>query len=54
MEKNKNYYTPYITAIVNKYLGKNKKVSDSTPEQVDLIKLIVDEINDELVSKMNS
>ena len=54
MEKNKSYYAPYITTSVNKYLGKNKKVSDSTPEQVDLIKLIVDEINDELVSKMNS
>lgn len=39
-----------ITAIVDKYLGKGKKVSDSTPSQVDLIHLIVEEIKAELIN----
>lgn len=39
-----------ITAIVDKYLGKGKKVSDSTPSQVDLIHLIVEEIKSELIN----
>ena len=38
-----------ITSIVDKYLGKGKKVSDSTPAQVDLIHLIVEEIKTDLV-----
>ena len=50
MQKDKEYYGPRITAIVNKILGKGKKVSDSTPEQVELIKTIVDEIKDEYLS----
>lgn len=50
MEKNRDYYGPRITATVNKILGKGKKVSDSTPEQVELIKTIVDELTDEFLS----
>lgn len=38
-----------ITTIVDKYLGKGKKVSDSTPAQVDLIHLIVEEIKSDLI-----
>lgn len=38
-----------ITAIVDKYLGKGKKVGDATPEQVELIDLIVSEIKSDLV-----
>ena len=38
-----------IVAIVDKYLGKNKKVSDTTPAQAELISLIVDEIKSDLV-----
>lgn len=53
MEKDKKYYAPYVSSIVSKYLGKGKKVSDSTPEQVELIKLVVDEIQDELINKMS-
>lgn len=39
-----------ITSIVDKYLGKGRKVSDSTPSQVDLIHLIVEEIKSELIN----
>lgn len=35
-----------ITAIVSKYLGKNKKIAETTPEQAELVSLIVDEIKD--------
>ena len=52
VNKDRDYYPPRITAIVNKYLGKNKKVSDSTPDQVELIKAIVDEIDEDLYSKI--
>lgn len=38
-----------ITAIVDKYLGKGKKVSDATPEQAELVSLIVDDIKAELL-----
>lgn len=33
-----------ITSVVNRFLGKNKKVSDATPEQAELIYLINDEL----------
>lgn len=39
---------PKITAIVDKYLGKNKKVNDTTPAQAEFVYLIVNEIKDEL------
>ena len=40
---------PKITAIVEKYLGKGKKVSDSTPEQAEFIYLIVSDIKSDLM-----
>ena len=40
---------PKITAIVEKYLGKGKKVSDATPDQAEFIYLIVDDIKATLV-----
>ena len=40
---------PKITAIVEKYLGKGKKVSDSTPEQAEFIHLIVSDIKSDLM-----
>lgn len=40
---------PKITEIVNKYLGKGKKVSETTREQAEFIDLIVSEIKDTLV-----
>lgn len=38
-----------ITSIVEKYLGKGKKVSDTTPEQGEFIYLIVSELKEELL-----
>lgn len=49
MTKNQAYYTPRITQIVDKYLGKGKKVNDATMDQVELIDLIVTEIKEDLL-----
>ena len=49
MEKDAAVYGPKITFIVDKYLGRGKKVSDSTPAQVELIDQIVSEIKDTLI-----
>lgn len=38
-----------ITSIVDKYLGKNKKVSEASPEQAELVYLIVEEVKAELL-----
>ena len=38
-----------LTAIVDKYLGKGKKVADATPEQSELIYLIISEIKTDLL-----
>ena len=38
-----------ITMIVEKYLGKNKKVSDTMPDQAELISLIVEEMREDLL-----
>ena len=35
------YYAPRITEIINKYLGKGKKLSNATRDQVEQISLIV-------------
>ena len=40
---------PKITAIVEKYLGKGKKVSDTTPEQAEFVSLIVSDIKADLM-----
>lgn len=40
---------PKITAVVTKYLGKNKKVSDATIEQAELIYLINNELREDLL-----
>ncbi len=40
---------PKITAIVDKYLGKGKKVSEATPEQAELIYLINVELKEDLL-----
>ena len=38
---------PKITAIVEKYLGKGKKVSDTTSDQAEFVYLIVTDLKDE-------
>lgn len=40
-----------ITAIVEKYLGKNKKASDATPDQAELLYLINLELREDLLNK---
>lgn len=48
MEKDMNYYGPRVTQIIEKYLGKGKKVGDTTREQAEFIFLINQEIKDTL------
>ncbi len=51
MGKNSEYYAPRITKIVEKYLGKGKKISETTLDQAEFVSLIIDDIKDELVNK---
>ena len=51
MGKDPTYYTPRITQIVEKYLGKNKKMSGVTRDQAELVYLIVTEMEDEFKLK---
>lgn len=51
MNENQVKNAPRITQIVEKYLGKGKKVADTTRDQAEFIYLIVTEIQDELVKK---
>lgn len=48
MEKDKTFYSPRITQIIEKYLGKGKKVMDATIEQAEFIYLINTEIKEDL------
>ena len=50
MNKDPNYYGPRITHIVDKYLGKGKKVSEATREQAEFISLILTEIKEDLLA----
>lgn len=50
MNKNSSHYGPRITQIVDKYLGKGKKVAEATIDQAEFIYLINSEIKDELCS----
>lgn len=49
MQNNPNTNAPKIQQIVEKYLGKNKKVTEATRDQVELINLIVTEIKEDLM-----
>lgn len=49
MQKNPNYYKPRITQITEKYLGKGRKVAETTLDQAEFIYLIVSEIKEELI-----
>jgi len=51
MEKDKEKYAPYITQVVDKYLGKGKKVGDTTPDQAELIYAIVSELKEDVMNK---
>ena len=51
MTKDQTYYQPRITQIIEKYLGKGKKMSGVTRDQAELVYLVVTEIQDDLVNK---
>ena len=44
--KFKEYYAPRITQIVEKYLGKGKKINNATLDQVEQVSLIVFDMRD--------
>ena len=46
VDKDANYYAPRITEIVDRHLGKGKKVSDCTRDQVMLIDIIVSDLKE--------
>ena len=48
MNKNPTMYGSKITQIIEKYLGKGKKIADATPSQAEFIYLIVTEIKEDL------
>ena len=49
MQKNSASNGPKITQIIDKYLGKGKRVTEATPDQAELIYLIVTEIKEDLI-----
>ncbi len=49
MERDSAVNGPKITAIIDKYLGKGKKIAEAKPEQAEFIYLIVTEIKDTLM-----
>lgn len=51
MNENPEYYSPRITQVVDKYLGRGKKVAEATIDQAELISLINTEIKDELMKQ---
>ena len=51
MTKDQTYYQPRITQIIEKYLGKGKKMSGVTRDQAELVYLVVSEIQEDLVNK---
>ena len=44
--KFKEYWQPRITQIIERYLGKGKKIMDCTRDQVEAVDLIVDELRE--------
>jgi predicted mannosyl-3-phosphoglycerate phosphatase (HAD superfamily) len=50
MTKDQTYYAPRITQVIEKYLGKGKKMSSVTRDQAELVYLVVTEIQDDLVN----
>lgn len=49
MQKNPNTNGPKVQQIIERYLGKGKKVNEATPDQVELVNLIVTEIKEDLL-----
>ena len=53
MATNAEYYSPRITFIIEKYLGKGAKIADSTLAQVELIDQVNAEIQETLIPELN-
>lgn len=49
MIKDKAYYGPRIVQIIERYLGKGKKIADTTRDQAELVYLINNDMREELV-----
>ena len=49
MERDSATNMPKITQIIDKYLGKGKKISEATRDQAELVYLIVNEIKEDLM-----
>jgi hypothetical protein len=49
MERDSATNMPKITQIIDKYLGKGKKISEATRDQAELVYLIVNEIKEDLI-----
>lgn len=54
MNKDQTYYAPRITQVIDKYLGKGKKILDATRDQAEMINLIVLEIREDLFKGANN
>ena len=50
LTKDQVHYAPRITQVIEKYLGKGKKMSGVTRDQAELVYLVVTEIQDDLVN----
>ena len=45
---------PKITAIIENYLGKKKKIAEATPDQAEMVYLIVQDLKEELMNQNNT
>lgn len=52
MQKNPTNFGPRITQIIEKYLGKGKKIADTNRDQAEFIYLIISEIKEDILSKI--
>lgn len=46
MNKDQMKYGPLITQVIDKYLGRGKKISDTTPDQAEFVYLILQEVKE--------
>lgn len=51
MAKDQAYYAPRITQVVERYLGRGKKISEATLDQAELVFYVVKEIKETLLGK---
>ena len=52
MQKNPTNFGPRITQIIEKYLGKGKKIADTSRDQAEFIYLILSEIKEDILSNI--